>query len=650
MRPFVFAAWLVASIAGQAAEIPAAPELYLKAIRANDLVALRSMGSVGLAGVHDSLDWTPLHYAALYGSTEAVRVLLSAGANPNARNRAGATPLLYAAYDFDKTRLMVEKGGDVAAKANDGSTVLWVAAGAANNTRTVQYLVEKGANPSLDLPRDADLLMRASERGDAQLVQFLLGKGVSASRSSKGGETAIDDAVGHYPDEKVAILLAAGAKVNVKNTFAGSVRNGPIESTGVTPLMDAAALSDIAAMNAILKAGAQVNAQDDRKMTALMMAVATDRPEAAKVRRLIDSGADVNIADRNGETALDWARKFGNQDVIGILVKAGAKEKGLAAAPVKPTGSKPDAKEAVERASKLLAKSSEDFFREGGGCLGCHHQPFAGRAFAALKAEGGNPEPRLRRIFLDGVIADRARELNIQPLLNTGGGGYDGGLYQLVAMAELGELASDITDAMTHMIAVSQQPSGVWTLSGSRPPLQESDITSTRMAIQVLKAYGWPARKAEFDARIANAAKWLLAARGYTTLDEADRLAGLWIAGQPLGTLRAISAKLLAMQRADGGWGQSANLDSDAFGTAAALVSLRMAGALKSSDPAYRKGVDFLLSTQFPDGAWYVRSRAVKLQPYFEATFPFGHDQWISASATAYAVMALAPMVAPASR
>ncbi len=608
------------------------------------------MSSAGLAGVHDNLDWTPLHYAALYGSTEAVRVLLSAGSNPNARNRAGATPLLYAAYDFDKTRLMLEKGGDVAVKANDGSSVLWVAAGAANNTRTVQFLVGKGANPLLDQLRNADLLMRAAERGDSQLIQFLLSKGIAAGNSSKNGETSIDDAVGRYADEKVAILLAAGAKVDVKNTFAGSVRNGPIESTGVTPLMDAAALSDIATMNAILKAGAQVNAQDDRKMTALMMAVATDRAEPAKVRRLIDSGADVNVADRNGEMALDWARKFRNPEVVGMLLQAGAKEKGLRAAPVRPDGYSPDAKEAIERASKLLAKSSEDFFREGGGCLGCHHQPFAGRAFAALKAEGLTPEPRLRRIFMDGVIADRARELNMQPLLNTGGGGYDGGLYQLVAMAELGEPASDITDAMTHMIAVSQQPSGVWTLSGSRPPLQESDITRTRMAIQVLKTYGWPARKPEFELRIANAGKWLLTAPGYTTLDEADRLAGLWMAGQPVATLKSVSAKLVALQRADGGWAQSANLESDAYGTAAALVSLRRVGVLKASDPVDRKGVGFLLSTQFPDGSWYVRSRAVKLQPYFEASFPFGHDQWISASATAYAVMSLAPVVASVGR
>jgi hypothetical protein len=45
------------------------------------------------------------------------------------------------------------------------------------------------------------------------------------------------------------------------------------------------------------------------------------------------------------------------------------------------------------------------------------------------------------------------------------------------------------------------------------------------------------------------------------------------------------------------------------------------------------------------DGSWYVRSRAVKFQPYFQSGFPFDHDQWISAAATAWAVRALAPAI-----
>ena len=72
---------------------------------------------------------------------------------------------------------------------------------------------------------------------------------------------------------------------------------------------------------------------------------------------------------------------------------------------------------------------------------------------------------------------------------------------------------------------------------------------------------------------------------------------------------------------------------------------MRQAGAIGAADAAYQKGVKFLLSTQFPDGSWYVRSRAPKFQPYFQSGFPFDHDQWVSSAGTAWAVLALAPAI-----
>ena len=53
----------------------------------------------------------------------------------------------------------------------------------------------------------------------------------------------------------------------------------------------------------------------------------------------------------------------------------------------------------------------------------------------------------------------------------------------------------------------------------------------------------------------------------------------------------------------------------------------------------------YLLGTQWMDGSWYVRSRATKFQPYFQSGFPYEHDQWISSTATGWAVMALAPAI-----
>ncbi|HLK69437.1 MAG TPA: ankyrin repeat domain-containing protein [Bryobacteraceae bacterium] len=619
-------------------------EEYFRAIRANDLGSLKTLCKPGVAKVRDRLDWTPLHFAALFGSAEAVRMILEAGGDPNARNKSQATPLILGAYSFEKTRLLVEKGGDVNAKAGEGSTPLWVASGAPGNEKTVRYLIEKGADVKEIRPNGSDYLIRASEYQDQAIVRLLLDQHLDPHRSNNAGSSALYSAIACDGGAKARMLISAGANVNAFTTTAGNVKNGPIDAFGLTPLMDAATCGETSTVAALIKAGANLNALDHRHMTALMMAAAVDRANPETVRVLIEAGADLNIADRNSETALDWAKKYRNPEVVALLEKAGARGKGLPPDPVRPADYKPYAREAIARASALLATSNEAFFREGGGCVGCHHQPFAGRAFAAVKEAGLPAEKRLRQVLVDGMTIELPRVMAKLPYLTAGGGGYDSFLYPLAGFADMGEPASFTTDVMVHYIAESQDPSGTWIGQGSRPPLQESSITRTMLAIYAMKHYGWAARQAEFEERIARARTWLLSASAATTVDEADRLMGLWLAGAPESDLRKVSQVLLGRQRGDGGWAQTPYLDSDAFGTAAALYSLRKTGSLKVSDTAYQRGTQYLLNTQFPDGSWYVRSRVVKLQPYFQSAFPFDHDQWISNTATAYAVMALAPV------
>jgi hypothetical protein len=98
--------------------------------------------------------------------------------------------------------------------------------------------------------------------------------------------------------------------------------------------------------------------------------------------------------------------------------------------------------------------------------------------------------------------------------------------------------------------------------------------------------------------------------------------------------------ELVALQREDGGWAQTPYLASDAYATGHVLDTLGELG-VRSADAARRRGAAFLLRTQREDGSWHVRSRAMKVQPYFEGGFPYGHDQWISQAATAWATMGL---------
>ena len=94
-------------------------------------------------------------------------------------------------------------------------------------------------------------------------------------------------------------------------------------------------------------------------------------------------------------------------------------------------------------------------------------------------------------------------------------------------------------------------------------------------------------------------------------------------------------------QRADGGWAQLTSMASDAYATGQALVALEASGAITVTDPVYKRGVDYLMKTQLADGSWFVRTRALPIQQYFDSGFPHGKDQFISAAASNWAAMAL---------
>src|ERR1044071_1941072 len=78
-------------------------------IRNNDQPALRKLIRTVGVKIRDEDGNTPLLYAAAVGSAESMRVLLNAGADPNAANRAGATPLLWSTGDLAKVKLLLAK-------------------------------------------------------------------------------------------------------------------------------------------------------------------------------------------------------------------------------------------------------------------------------------------------------------------------------------------------------------------------------------------------------------------------------------------------------------------------------------------------------------------------------------------------------------
>ena len=619
---------------------------YYRAIRANDLTLLESLVTKGDVNIKDRHGATPLMYAAAVGSVDTVKALLAKGADAKAKNAFDATALMWGVGNLEKVRLLVDAGADVNARSKQGMTPLLIAANNAGSAEIVRLLLAKGADPKATAEGGTTLLAAATAN-DLDMVRLFIEKGVDVNAADAKGNTPLQFAASNGNLVMVKLLLSRGAAVDTATTGATKVRKGPVALNHLTALMFAAPYGTPELLRTLIDAGAKVNGRDIRDMTPLMLAVSSENQNPEVVRLLLEKRADVKAKSNLGETALDWARKFGNPEVVRMLERAGGTTTtavpALSASIVPVADLKPEA--AVAKSIALLQQSATEFFKES-GCVGCHHQNFTAMAVGAARRKGIRVDEAAAAEHLKVVKAQWTgmQEFLLQRLDPPGAS--DTLAYSLFGLEAVEYQADAMTDAMVANVAQEQQQNGSWAVGGvARSPLEEGMIARTAMAIRTLQHYGPAGLRAEFDKRLAKARDFLLEAQPRTTDDWAMQLVGLKWSGASAQKTGAAAHGLLQAQREDGGWAGNPNLESDAYATGEALCALHEAGTLKAGDARYQRGVAFLLRTQQADGSWHVKSRAVKFQPYFQSGFPYDHDQWISASGTAMAAMALANAV-----
>ncbi len=391
---------------------PEPADQFYDCIRRNDLGMLQ--GLIKTAGVKtkDKHGTTPLHQAAANGSAESVRLLVAAGAEIDAANDFGATPLMWAITEPEKVRILVSAGANVNARSKMGRTPLYLAAANDGSSATVKLLLDRGAKP------EDQALVMAAAAGDFASIRLLVEKGVNVNAADPAGRTPLMFAAGNGNLRAVEYLLTHGADVNaVSAEKSETVKNGPIALGNLTALMMAAPAAGPDVLKALLDAGAKVNALDVRKMNALMLAIASDHADARSVRLLLDRGADPALKDRDGQSALDWARKF---NAPAILRELGLpRQKVETPRIIIPTAilGKLDPKPAAARSVELLQRGSASFFKEG-GCGACHSANLTSMAVTAAAArhipvqeEARAGELKGAQFFLGGLV---------QPLLQRG--------------------------------------------------------------------------------------------------------------------------------------------------------------------------------------------------------------------------------------
>ena len=214
--------------------------------------------------------------------------------------------------------------------------------------------------------------------------------------------------------------------------------------------------------------------------------------------------------------------------------------------------------------------------------------------------------------------------------------------YVLLGLDAEGYKSDLDTDAAAMHILWRQKANGEWQQSHAdmRQPLCINYIGQTALSLRSLQLYAPKMNAAVYRRSIQMAATWLAGARSYNNDDRSWRVAGLgWAGTNKVATQQAIR-ELVSMQKPDGSWSDLPTMESTAYATGKSLVALHIAG-LPASNPAYQRGMKWLLSNQQQDGSWYVRTRALAFQPWADAGFPHGYDQFISSAGTSWAAMAL---------
>jgi len=293
---------------------------------------------------NDSLGETTLHLAARMGDTVLLGLLKGRGGNLNEVNKKGESAAHLSTYsnEWEAFLWLIRNGADPNSKDKRGTNLV-ARCMQTNHPDELEALIRAGAIPSQVDAKGRSLLQWALEKGNLTLADLLLSKNarwqtpqLTATSPAvlivrlgavklynhlrkQGLDPAQPDVDGNHLAHHAAEAEQAEMVTLLLNTTAGP---NPRNRAGETPLHWAARTNNESVIRKMLEAAADPKLTDNLGRTPLMVAALKGKRYAVEALMPV---SEVNLSDRQGNTALHHAATAGDIACIEKLLAAGAK-------------------------------------------------------------------------------------------------------------------------------------------------------------------------------------------------------------------------------------------------------------------------------------------------------------------------------------
>lgn len=247
--------------------------LIFESIRYGPVTTMRHLlkEMPNLAQITDNRGYTPLHYAALFGTPEMAQILRRANAKIDAQDHSGNTPLHWSCAEMAET--LIAMNANIETRNSQGSTALHLAAklGIEEKVRT---LLDANANVQAEDKLQNTPLHYAAWAGHCEIVKMVLGRGANVDSVNKLGLTPLSLAVARPCSSQleriVSLLMSANANVHIPNC------------DGVTALHHAAMNQNSNIIKLLIQGGGDIHWANLKGLTVWNLAQRPGRHEIKK--------------------------------------------------------------------------------------------------------------------------------------------------------------------------------------------------------------------------------------------------------------------------------------------------------------------------------------------------------------------------------